>query len=194
MNQKLVWIIYWLAICSIQRKFLIKKTEWFLYIFIYQFHCSSTQFSDEKDVKRDTIQFLPGKFLFCPTFNFHETRMHFVMCLVIVLSSLGFTFLLRDNFVENQSLSNDNDSVILRNILKNYIQKYFSHKKLFVSINISPNDKWKNHYGNDLFNNFFIDSILTNFSYNVLSTLNGSVSGNHNAFNLVLVDESTQLS
>lgn len=120
--------------------------------------------------------------------------MHFVMCLVIVLSSLGFTFLLRDNFVENQSLSNDNDSVILRNILKNYIQKYFSHKKLFVSINISPNDKWKNHYGNDLFNNFFIDSILTNFSYNVLSTLNGSVSGNHNAFNLVLVDESTQLS
>lgn len=125
------------------------------------------------------------------SFNSHETTMYLAMCSVIFLSSVEFTFSSRDNILQNRSPPDD--SVILKDILKNYMQKYFSNKKLFVSINLPPNEWSSNHYGNNMLDELFSDSILENFSYNVLRTLNGSTSGNHNAFNLILVDKTTHL-
>lgn len=113
--------------------------------------------------------------------------MNLHIILTILLSSITFALSTPSAFDINQSTTNG--SIILKNILTNYLRKYFSDEKMFVSIIIPSVNKQWNTSEADFFDNLFNDSILTDFSYNVLDTLNGSVCDNKNAFNLILVDD-----
>ncbi|XP_055298675.1 uncharacterized protein LOC129566616, partial [Sitodiplosis mosellana] len=86
------------------------------------------------------------------------------------------------------------ESVILGEIISNYLIKYLSEDQIFVSIIFTPSERDQTNFENDFFVNLFDDPALTEFDHNVFNKLNDIIGDNRNAFNIILVDGSKRLS
>lgn len=94
------------------------------------------------------------------------------------------------NFVINQSISDE--SVILGEIITNYLVKYFSDDRVFVSIIFAPLKTQRNHFKEDFLLNLFDDPALNKFDHDILDRLDTSIHYRH-AFNIILIDDSKSL-
>lgn len=91
------------------------------------------------------------------------------------------------NSIANQA--SDENSAILAKILANFLKRYFSDEKMFISIVQSPPARYDgNHSHEEFFNNLRNDSVFTGFAFNILDKLDSSTPNNRNTFNVILVD------
>lgn len=97
------------------------------------------------------------------------------------------------NFEIGQTVTDD--SVILGEVITNYLIRYFSEDSVFVSIVLGPSTKCRGdrHFHQDFFNELFDNPKLTEFSHNVLDKMDASALDRRNAFNLILVEDSNSL-
>lgn len=89
--------------------------------------------------------------------------------------------------VQNQPANDEN--VVLREIITNYLKAYFSDD-LFVSLIILPCEKEPIQ---DFFYSLFHNQVSTEFSYNILDKLDNAMRENLKPLNLIYVDDSKQL-
>lgn len=87
------------------------------------------------------------------------------------------------------------ESVILGEIITQFLIKYFSEGTTFVSIVLGPSKKCRCqcYFQEDFFNELFDHPLLTEFSHNVLDKIDKSALDKRNAFNLVLVEDCESL-
>lgn len=90
--------------------------------------------------------------------------------------------------------SESDESVILGEIITNYLIKYCSEDEIFISIIFSPSERDQNNFEDDLFVNLFDDPALTEFAHNALDKLDNTIRDHRNAFNIIFVDSSKSLS
>lgn len=90
--------------------------------------------------------------------------------------------------------SQSDESVVLGEIITNYLIKYLSEDQIFVSIILPPSEKDPRNFEDDLFANLFDDPTLTQFAHNTLDELDYTIRGHRNAFNIILIDDSKSLS
>lgn len=91
------------------------------------------------------------------------------------------------NFILNQSRIDK--SVILSEIITNYLTKYFSGDDIFVSIIYPSFKEQRSHFRHDLFDNLFNTSASTKFAHSLSDELDSSIRDHRQAFNLILIDE-----
>lgn len=104
---------------------------------------------------------------------------------------VGFLWCSRVDLAVNQPTFDD--SVILGKIISNFLKKYFSNNKIFVSIIFSADGKEQNRFWNDFTSNLVGIAASTGFAYNVLDKLDNATRDNMNQFNLFIVRNSTVL-
>lgn len=85
------------------------------------------------------------------------------------------------------------ESVILGKIIRNYLKKYYSDAKIFISIIFPSSKKGNQRFFDDFFINFFNDPKMEMLDRNILSKLDNSIHENRLAFNLILVEDSESL-
>lgn len=90
--------------------------------------------------------------------------------------------------------SDTEESVVLGEIITNYLIKYFSEDQIFVSIILLPSKKDRNNFEEDFFANLFDNPALTEFAHSTLNKLDNTIRGHRNAFNIIIVDGSESLS
>lgn len=114
---------------------------------------------------------------------------------LIFLLSINIFFVKSSILYEKVDKSSEkNETFLLAEIISNYIHKYFSDERVFLSITLcSSSIDQKYHQANLVHRLISDNSKLDNFTYNVLSTLDRSRRGNTNAFNLILIDKSASL-
>lgn len=112
---------------------------------------------------------------------------------LILLTSyfLQFAFCLMSNSIKNQS--SDDEIVMLRKIIDNYLTKYFGDNQVFVSIICPPSEKNQYNILDDFFANLSEESSIKTFDHNILSYLDSSARGNRDSFILILIDDSKLL-
>lgn len=118
--------------------------------------------------------------------------MNFFRILFICTISIGVALRSHDNFKIEQS--DTDESVILGEIITNYLIKYFSDEQIFVSIVLAPSKTDQSDFQEDLFVNLFDNPQLTEFAASTSDGLDCEVRDRRNAFNLILVDDSKSLS
>lgn len=96
-----------------------------------------------------------------------------------------------NKFHVKQSIADE--SVVLGGIIDQFLTKYFSENKFFISIILGVSKKENNHFQDDFFNELFDNPVLTNLPHNILNKLDRSVQDHRNAFNLVLTEDSESL-
>lgn len=114
--------------------------------------------------------------------------MHFCRILFICFVWIGFALHMSDNFEVKQS--DMDESVILGEIITNFLIKYFSDEKIFISIVLAPSNMNQYNFQGDLFVELFDDPTLTEFAASILDRLDNEVRDHRNAFNLIFVDDS----
>lgn len=87
----------------------------------------------------------------------------------------------------------DDESVVLGGIITQFLTKYFSKNKFFISIILGLSKKETNHFQEDFFNELFDNPVLTNLPHNILNKLDRSIQDHRNAFNLVLTEDGESL-
>lgn len=117
--------------------------------------------------------------------------MNFLRILIICTISIGFTLSSCNDFEIEQS--NTDESVILGEIITNYLIKYFSDEQIYVSIVLAPSNFDQFNFQEDLFVNLFDNPKLTEFASNTLDRLDNTVQDHRNTFNMILVDDSESL-
>ena len=117
--------------------------------------------------------------------------MNFLRILLICTISIGFALSSRSHFEIEQS--NTDESVILGEIITNYLIKYFSDKQIYVSIVLAPSKFDKFNFQEDFFVNLFDNPQLTEFAFSNLDSLDNTVQDHRNAFNMIFVDDSESL-
>lgn len=91
------------------------------------------------------------------------------------------------NFIQNQT--EIEKSVVLSEIIFNYLTKYVSDDRFFVSI-VCPSFKEQQlHFLHDFFVNLFNASTLSDFAHSVSDELYSTIRGRRRAFNLIMIDE-----
>lgn len=90
--------------------------------------------------------------------------------------------------------SKANNAIILSEIITNYIVKYFSKEKFFVSMVLKSSKNDRTHFEEEFFDHLFNDLDQAEFAHNVIDKLDNVTYDNRNAFNLILVDDSSILS
>lgn len=115
------------------------------------------------------------------------------LCSISLIFSLCVRsqFCLDTDFTGNQPMNDE--SVFLRKIIINYLEKYFSDGQIYISVIVSPNKNQQNHFRHNFLDDFVDDLVLTGFTYNILDKLDHSIRDNWNSFNLIVVDDSTAL-
>lgn len=111
----------------------------------------------------------------------------FLLCSI----SIGFALNSPENFEIEQS--DTDESVILGEVITNYLIKYFSGVQMFVTIILGPSKIDQSNFQEDLFVNLFDDPQLAEFTSSTLDKLDNEVRDHRNAFNLILVDDSISL-
>lgn len=125
--------------------------------------------------------------------------MNFSIVLVLFLAYQGCAFYLQNNFplksINNFDIkpSRDDESVVLRKILINYIVKYFSEDQIYISIVVGTSTKERIYFHDDFFYNLFHDPKMENFTYNVLDGLDDTVRDKRSAFCLILTADTKSL-
>lgn len=101
----------------------------------------------------------------------------------------GACLCFRFNFAVNQPENNENE--ILREIINNFLRKYFTDDPIFVSLIIfSSKGEQNRDFIHSLFNN---NKAWTEFSHTILDKVDNTTRGNRNPLNLIVVDDITQL-
>lgn len=108
--------------------------------------------------------------------------------LTIISFCIGFYSSFHMNFAPKQPVNDEN--VILREILNNFLKTYFRDDNIFVSLIILPS-KWEKN--RDFFFGMFSKQASTEFSYNNLNKLDSLTRDNRNPLNIIVVDDSEQL-
>lgn len=104
----------------------------------------------------------------------------------------GWAMALSRNFRIEQS--DTEESVVLGEIITNYLIKYFSEDQIFVSIILTRSEKDQNNFEDDFFANLFDVPAMTEFAHNTLDKLDNTIRDHRNAFNIIIVDGSKSLS
>lgn len=78
-------------------------------------------------------------------------------------------------------------------IISNYLLKYLNDENVFLSISAASSNGDQKYVQEILLTNLLKNSMLSNFSYDILSNINRTRQGNRNAFNLIFVDGSDSL-
>lgn len=89
--------------------------------------------------------------------------------------------------------SSDDDAIILRKILMNYLTKYISDDRIFISVVIGPSEKQPNQFHLNFFEWFLNDLTSSNFAYSLLYKLDNTTCDIRSAFNLIFVRDSESL-
>lgn len=85
-------------------------------------------------------------------------------------------------------------SMILSDIVTNYLIKYFDNEKTFVSIIYPASHKIEQKYfWHDFFHYLFDDPTFTRFDHNALHKLDDSIFNKRESFNIILIDENVYL-
>lgn len=90
--------------------------------------------------------------------------------------------------------SKANNTIILGEIITNYINNYFSEDEMFVSMISKTSRNNQSHVDEEFFNELFSVLDQAEFAHNLLDQLNNVTFDNRNAFNLIVVDDSSVLS
>lgn len=90
--------------------------------------------------------------------------------------------------------SKTNNTIILGEIIINYINKYFSEDKMFVSMISKSSKNDQTHFEAEFSDDLFSVLDQAKFAHNILDQLDNATYDNRNAFNLILVDDSSILS
>lgn len=85
--------------------------------------------------------------------------------------------------------SKANNAIILSEIITNYIVKYFSKEKFFVSMIFKSAKKDLKIFEEEFFDHLFNNLDQAEFAHNIIDKLDNATYDNRNAFNLILVDE-----
>lgn len=81
-------------------------------------------------------------------------------------------------------------SLILSEIITNYLIKYFGDDKVSISIIFPASQKFEEKYfWDDFFRNLFDDSAFKHFDHNTLHKLDESNRDNRESFHIILIDE-----
>lgn len=87
-----------------------------------------------------------------------------------------------------------NNAIVLSEIITNYIVKYFSKEKYFVSMVVKSSKTDKLHFEEEFFDHLFNDLDQAEFAHNIIDKLDNATYDNRNAFHLILVDDCDILS
>lgn len=87
-----------------------------------------------------------------------------------------------------------NDTIMLGEIIINYIMNYFSEDVMFVSMIAKLSKSNQSHVNEEFINDLFSVLDQAEFAHNILDQLENVTHDNRNAFNLVVVDDSSILS
>lgn len=115
--------------------------------------------------------------------------MEFKTLLVFISLHALVAHALHNKFIIDQPKTDK--SVVLGEILTNFLIKYFSDDQIFVSIIFTAAQELEleqKYFLNDLFQNLFDDPILTQFDHNAVEKLDHSIRGKRNSFNLILIN------
>lgn len=117
--------------------------------------------------------------------------MNFCILLFLTFTS-GFAFITHNHFEIEQSKSDD--SVILSEIISNYLTKYFRGSKIFIMIILAPSENDHRNFQEDFFGHLFENAVSNEFSSISLDRLDNAIHEHRNAFNIIFVDDSKSLS
>lgn len=117
--------------------------------------------------------------------------MNFLRILLICTISIGFALNSPSHFQIEQLITDE--SVVLGEIITNYLVKYFSSKQIYVAIVLAPSKYDQFNFQEDLFVNLFDDPQLSEFGSSNLDRLDNTIRKFRNAFNMILIDDSESL-
>lgn len=98
-----------------------------------------------------------------------------------------------DSLHRNVERVETNETHILNEIIANYLHKYFDDEDIFFSISLSSMNDEQNYFQENLIHELVVGPKFSNFSYNILQTIDQSRSGNRNVFNLIFIDGDASL-
>lgn len=113
--------------------------------------------------------------------------MNLPVIFIIVFLCAGSVSCFQSDFDLTKPSSDKN--IILRDILTNYLKKYFNDAKMFVSI-ILPSSEKAEH---DFLDVFLNDPRMQMFTFNILDKLDGIIHENRHAFNLIFAHDTDSL-
>lgn len=90
--------------------------------------------------------------------------------------------------------STSNNTIILGEIITNYIDNYFSEDVMFVSMISKTSKNNQSRVDEEFFNDLFSVLDQAEFAHNILDQLDNITYDNRKAFNLVVVNDSSVLS
>lgn len=90
--------------------------------------------------------------------------------------------------------SKANNTIILGEIITNYINNYFSEDVMFVSMISKTSKNNHSHVEEEFFNDLFSVLDQAEFAHSILDQLENVTHDNRRAFNLIVVDDSSVLS
>lgn len=84
-------------------------------------------------------------------------------------------------------------TIILTEIIGNYLYKYFNNEHEFFSITSSSSNSDQKYFQEDLIQQLIMSSKSGNFTYNFLNELDPAQHENKNTFNLIFVEDRNAL-
>lgn len=124
--------------------------------------------------------------------KFNKLTLISLIPLYFLLLSVNFSVALKNNFEIKHSISND--SVILGEIIANFLINYFSNDQIFVSILLPLTEGHQQYFQEDLFDHLFYHPELTECSFCILNKMHNTTGGYENTLNIILVNNSLTLS
>lgn len=95
-----------------------------------------------------------------------------------------------DSFSIEKLTRNNNNTMILSEIVTNYIAKYFSGENFIVSMISKSSNKSDVHFGAEFFDVLFNFLDQAEIAHNIIGGMDNVTYENKLAFNLILVDDS----
>lgn len=118
--------------------------------------------------------------------------MIFFVTVYFLILKVNFSVSLTNDFENENSISND--SVILGEIIANFLIKYFSNDQIFVSVLLPPSGGRQQYFQHDLFDHLFYHPGLTENSFCILDKVHTTTGGYEKILNIILVKNSSTLS
>lgn len=87
----------------------------------------------------------------------------------------------------------NNQTEIPIEILKNYLHKYISREKVFLSISTRASNDYQKYLQRNLISDLLKLSYMETISYNILNTIHQFRRRNMNIFNVIFVDGNASL-
>lgn len=94
---------------------------------------------------------------------------------------------------KNENLVEMPDTTIPTEIISNYLSKYFSQEKVFLSLCFSSSNSDQKYFQEKLITSLITRPKINEFSYNILGHVHQFRRRNRNVFNVIFVDTITSL-